>query len=720
MPYKGPAVQTNEHFVDARQLAMKGLNTLTDVHEIQEQETPDMSNTTFDAGVIGVRPGISLFTTKPSGETNTFNTGIGVQTADGTQYLIVSYGANWYLWDTTNNYWVPLNSSFTNGTLPFSYQGWINSIADSRMYIGNGVDINERWRASVGHSLGNINAINTTVTLQANNGQRFYNDFYSITPGSISSNELTILPDTAGNVSLPLGQMVFYTSNSIPPTGMTVNTIYWVVPQDGTTGTTFKLATSLANAMANITISISGSVAVGDILDVVEPIIISDGVNTATNYYYEVSNDTLHLVNQVGMTFGAGATVATTLTPRPIIPIGSIFTVSQRRFFTAAGTASTANTFVNQIGPVSPVTMNFSRAGEPEDYLNDPDDIGSGFYATFPDGYPAITHVTDFGEYLLVGKNQAEYRFGFIQNSDLSAQILQVTPIISGSQMGALSSQTTIKAMNSVYYPTLGSGVVQLAPISTGVTATSGITVVSFNITNYVNTLTFVKGRYFNQKLFWKVETSTEPALLIYDMIRTAWTKWDGMNPADMFVYNNLFYYAETSTGNILQFFSNTYNDNGNPIVSYFFTKARNFGMASMPKTADKVYLEGYMTSGTTLYADVWYNEKGELSKKTYKLNTSNPNFYFSRVPVDPLGAIPFNQGILDSMPPSYLATLGSFRCYLSIPNSYGYFVIQVKYYSMDQDAVWFITGDGINAQPEPLAPALLTIDDISVTQPIL
>ncbi len=700
--------ENGEHFLNVRQPGMAGINTLVDPHDIKDQECPDMLNTVFDQGVIGVRQGYELLIEKPIGETGEALNLWTARCSDGKEYMIACYFTdpninNFYVRDDVNNIWIPINGSYAptfTKNIPFGAQTWDAGYASDRFYFCNGYDYVGRWRMSIGYLSQNTMSSDNFLTLE--DASRFNQMQITIAQTVISGNKIPIVqPATVPkgiSTSLSLGQMVFYSGSGI--TGISPG-IYYVIPTNGVTGNSVSLAATLADAIAGNILPVSGTPDLGCSLYHVEPITIN-GVNLL---YYSVSGNNLNLTTPVGSVMGKGTSVSTTITSRPGVAKGNIIKRWQSRLITA------------NASPGSEVTMNFSRIAEPEDFVPVSDDIASGGSEVFMDGWGGITHIEDFGEFLLVGKEDVEYRFQFTLNADLSSQISQIVPIISGKGFCPISNLSAVKAMNTIYYPSRLSGFVSLSPLASGVTSSTGVNVISFNINNYVqNNLDVTKSRgiYFKNKVIWSVTSPTSQNFeLVYDLVRNAWTRFDSWNSADKTIYGEDIYFISELDGNVYKGLTG-YTDNNNAYQSYFLTKLNNFGEPAMPKVLDAFYIEGYMTQSTTLYTDIFYNEKGSLFKSTYKLNIQTPNFWFSGVDMAALGQLPINQGILDSLSPSQLQEFGYFRCYLSVPNNAGVFTLQAKIYSKDANSVWFISGHGANPQLEIVLPPMMRVDPVN------
>lgn len=722
-----------------------GINTIVDQHDIKDQESPDMQNMYFDMGVIGVRPGSKLFATKPAGETGEPLQIILAKTSDGVNYLISVYTSgtttnNFYLWDNLNSQWLPINGTYLPTFTAVSYfgsQSWDYAYSMDSLYLGNGFDDMCRWKMSLGYTSEDV--VSSGSTLPMVDASRFF--IYSAAITAVNGDSTTVTLSNSPQQSAiytndwELGQLVFYVGDGI--TGLTSGKLYYAVPSayslptNGISGNTLGFATSLANAVAKTTISISGSPANAQIFKA-EPIVITSAGNSYNAVYYSRTGNTLNLAGVVGHDIKGGAAVAPTITDRPGCPKGNIITTWQSRLVVSNCMAaqmsiwdSSGTTFstypVITTSIVKPTmvsgsgnTMWLSRLSSPEDYVTNQDDMSSGGNQIFSDGAGSITDIKDFGEFLVVSKSNIQYRFSFIQNQDLSAQFPQIVPIISGIGMGPFSFKSSLKAMNTLFYPTASSGFVALSPTNTGYTSETGLEVISYNINNLIQSgydFTKSKGVFYFNKLLWTcTNPSTQDFIFMYDTIRKAWTKFDNWNPVDMVVTNDNVFFFIGQDGNIYEGFDG-YTDNDNPYNSYYKTKLHNFQKPSMVKTIDAIAVEGYMTQSTTLYADVLYNEKGRLFTQTYKMAYGLQGFIFTNVNITALGQTPINQSILDSLTPSQIQNFGYFRTFLSVPNAYGLFAVQIKFYSRDPNSIWFLTGYGMNPKFENIIPPLMRLD---------
>lgn len=744
-----PLYFLDDQWQSFRSPGMRGLNTIVDPHDIGDQDASDLLNVWFDQGVIGTRPGSILYASKPASETGTPSQLMVPKTSDGVNYLIAVYTSgtnvnNFYVYDVTNTRWVLINGTYGpsfSKTLYFGSQSWTKAVGQDMLYFGNGYDNMGRWQMAMNYLSSAILSSNTTLPLT--DATRFYQ--YSAGITAVNADNTTVTLSTSPQAdsfylnSWELGQPIYYVGTGI--TGLTTGTIYYAVPSayslasvSSLSGNTLGFATTKANAIAKTTISISGSPSNATVYKL-QPIVVYDGTTTTNMTYYSVTSNTLNLVGTAGQAYASGATVVPTITDRPGMPKGNVLATWQGRFVTASSSASqqsiydsssityhTWPTVTTTIPTPTTIGANatmfqLSRTFNAEDFVPNTNDGAASFMESVPDGSGAIVDIKDFGQFLLISKSNSQWQFSYSINQTTGAQVPQLVPIISGIGSGPLNSRGTIKAMNSIFYPTASAGFISMSPLQSGFSVSTGYQVISNQINNYIQNgydFTVSKGQFYYNKLFWTATNpNTQSKIFMYDTVRQAWSIFDNWNPVDMAVTNtNQFYYL-AQNGNVYKAFQG-YTDNSNPYNSYYTTKLHNFGQPAIVKTLDAIYIEGYMTQSTILYADVLYNEKGNQYLITYKITTTTAGVEYTSVTIGGMGSFPFYQSILDSFPPSQIQNFGYFRGYLSVPNAYGFHALQVKFYSKNANSVWFLTGYGMNPKFENNIPSSMRIDSTS------
>lgn len=419
-------------------------------------------------------------------------------------------------------------------------------------------------------------------------------------------------------------------------------------------------------------------------------LVTTGGVTTAIPYTANSAN-VLTLTGTAGITVPIGATVVTPIIDMStIVPKGKVFTKSQGRLFVA-----------NSVGAES--TINYSVSADPEDYTVSSAITSGGFYTLFK-GKGGILGMTDFGQYLTIEKIDVISNFSFNVASDNSGFIVIVDPVISGDGIGPASPATILNYMNILYYPTVGEGIVSFSPAATGNTTTAGINLLSQKINNLVTeTLDFTLSRTagYRQKLYWLVAQPTigvpvnvNNLVLVYDIIRTAWTIYDNWNAVDIKPANNLLYYLNVNDGALYQANSG-YQDavNGMPTAynAVMLTKRIDLDNPEMLMRGIYVYVQGYISLNTKFYITILFNENGVLGKQTYEIAGDNQKITALALGGG-LGYFPLAVPLLGGVDLATMQALENplfFRAYLEISQALRPHNIQVQAYSVAAGSQW-------------------------------
>lgn len=431
-------------------------------------------------------------------------------------------------------------------------------------------------------------------------------------------------------------------------------------------------------------------------------LVITDGVTTEYAAYSSRTGNVFTLSGTLANSFATGSSVSMMMVEKPDMEKGRYLARWQRRLITANRYGGETNFY-------------FSKVDDPEEFMPGNNTNDAGFFQ-LSDGNGGITGVYDFGEFLLVTKSESLHRFEFQLNVDLDTKLERVTPIISGASMGPIDGYNTIKVLNSLYYPTQANGFIRLDPAQTGSNTSTKVDVISRKIHPLAKRLNYSNGRvaHADQKIFWVVaEEQSNNVIVMYDLLRQAWTTFDSWLAQDLFALGDDIYYLSRINGKIYKGLTGQ-NDAGQPFVASLTLKRLNFGKSPLPKTADALYIEGYMTDATEFFVDVYYNELGRLRTVTYQINSDTPGLYFSPVSLNALGQYPAGLVPLGLIPDNQIGQIGVFRAYLSIPNGSAFYNIQVRLYSMSENARWTPTCLALNPDLSAAIPSLMRISPIT------
>lgn len=485
--------------------------------------------------------------------------------------------------------------------------------------------------------------------------------------------------------------------------------------------TTLKVATNITDP--NIVLTNSKSFPASG------SIIVQNGSNQYVLPYTSNTTSTgvLNLTGTVGAVIPAGATITVPITSVADASTGiqkaSIFTKSFGRLFTA-----------NEVGAEN--TIHYSIVGNPEDHTVSSTINSGGFYTLFK-GKGAILGMTDYGEYLSIEKQDVISKFTFRNASDNSGFIVEVFPVISGDGIGPANKAEILNYMNTLYYPTVGEGIVSFSPTQTGSSTTSGLTLLSQKINNLITeVLDFSISRTagLGQKLYWSVSLPTigtptviNNIVLMYDLVRaslnnpaSAWTIFDNWNAVDLKPVNNILYYLSASDGAVYEAYEG-YQDaiSGvpTPYTSMALTKRFNLNSPATLIKAQYIYIEGFISLSTKLYINVFDNEKGSLGKQSYKIEGDNQTLtsnafsgglgrFVNGLPL--LGGIEFST-IQNATQPLF------FRAYLEVSQAFREHNLQLQFFTIDMGSQWGISAITLITLPEQSIETALVLGPSSV-----
>lgn len=416
-------------------------------------------------------------------------------------------------------------------------------------------------------------------------------------------------------------------------------------------------------------------------------VIKADG-NEFTEAYTDNTANVLTLTNTLDTDLAEGDSVVLMMVEKASMEKGTVLGRHQSRLFVC-----------NRYG--AETSGYYSVTNDPENFT-----VGSGVTAastfTIADGNGGITGLDDFGKFLLIEKEDSHHVFEIVIADDLGSKLDKIQPIISGTSVGPFSQESKIKTQNNIYYPTRTEGFLSLNPSGTGDSASTGLQTISQRIQPYVTekaTLTYCRGTIYKQHLLWStaIEGATENTIiLVYDLLRGAWSRWEGWAVKDWARANDNLYYLENGTGDIYQCFSKSFNDQNNPYNVSVYTKRFNFGAPAQAKVQDCIYVQGYMTPATDLFIDVLFNEGGLLEKQTFNINKDTERLIYSEPLTNAQGQFILGNPALGYVNLMEIGNLSFFRCYLGVDISKGYFNTQLHLYS-NKEAFWAVTAIGFN-----------------------
>jgi len=458
-------------------------------------------------------------------------------------------------------------------------------------------------------------------------------------------------------------------------------------------------------------------------------VIIQNGLTQIVKAY--TANDTTTGIITLTGAIGAIVPVGSTVTV-PIqdvanadsgIPRASVFVKSFGRLFTA-----------NSVGAEN--TLHYSIVGNPEDHTVSASINSGGFYTVYK-GKGGILGMTDYGQFLTIEKIDVISEFTFNNASDNSGFIVQVFPLISGDGIGPANNSEILNYMNLLYYPTVGEGIVSFSPSQTGTSTGSGLNILSNKINNLLTELldfSISRTCGFAQKLYWLVSlptigvpTNVNNLVLMYDLVRagknttlSAWTIFDNWNAVDIKPINQVLYYLSANDGGLYQTYEgyqDAVSSNPNPYISFVQSKRYDLNSPATLIRGQYIYIEGFISKNTKLYAQTLYNENGALGSQSYQILGNNSTITSNSFSGG-LGRFTLASPLLGGLDLATIQQLQNplfFRCYLEVSQAYREHNVQVNFFTVDLGAQWGISKLTLITQPEQSIETNLVLGPASV-----
>jgi hypothetical protein len=434
-------------------------------------------------------------------------------------------------------------------------------------------------------------------------------------------------------------------------------------------------------------------------------IIVIKEANTAEIYTtYSAKTVNTLTVPALAANVGAGACVTFQIMPVSTIPKGKIFTKYQGRLIVANQAGGESSVFASKV--VEATNFTYGTAAD------DP------YTQVITDGTGGISGIDNFGEYLVIEKEDSIHKMlttTALDSSGASYKKIEVQPVATDVSMGPIQPWARIKKNNLLYYATNTEGILAINPDITGSQMSIQTSILSQPIQPLVFSLNMDDTRTtaFNQKILWSAATgAVSDTILAYDLNRLIWTRFNNWPVRDWLRHDKKLYFVSRVDNNVYQCFTDSNIDGYTPYETYAVTKRFDFGQSSMPKTMNKVFATGYISNNETLYFDAILVTGNQIITIPYKLD-GNGDYSVTSIPMAlamaMMGVPTFGNVSID--PVNDL--LGIFRIYLAIPNKFGFYTIQLKFYSSVQGTDWGVTGIGFSPIAEVRAPEQLTIGAI-------
>jgi hypothetical protein len=300
-------------------------------------------------------------------------------------------------------------------------------------------------------------------------------------------------------------------------------------------------------------------------------------------------------------------------------------------------------------------------------------------------------------------------RFDFAESVDnatgTAAEAVSIVPLKSGVLQGCLNQNLLVNIGNDLSFIT-NEPTCQTLGLVAGVNTDPQLSNISDSIKNDMDsygTVGFNGGfaKYWKYFIYFSL-----PSLGIVRRYNIAQGWWEPpfLQPVGAFSIINGQLYGHSSLTDESYQLEIGNNDNGNPIHSIAAFSYENFGDRVMKKASNEWFIEGYISSNTTISALVKFELGGFGGIQTFQINgtgtyplSPNSTTIFQTIADGSLGKNPIGSNPIGSVTDSLL-NLPKFRVIMtSIPN--GFYEYQPYFETNDIDYQWALLAYGARVQ---------------------
>jgi len=447
--------------------------------------------------------------------------------------------------------------------------------------------------------------------------------------------------------------------------------------------------------------------------------ITKEGTNTWAQDRFLLAGTRIVTIAGVDYTYtgGEGTTTLTGVTPDPTgagIAVGAVAYQKVRTTATTPGSAvlnSLISVLKNQVyvGDLTRRDVYISKNTSYIDYTyTSPVRLpGEGALITL-DSTPIAFEVQE-EEMYISGSKDDWYLTQFTLSADLTKEDLKIQRLKSGPGRGAMSQASVGKAINSILYFSNDKSIDDLGRVENINTPESKpiSDIIKLELDGYDIT---IKPHIKFHKNKTYVTFPSESKVLIFDHEKQLW------NPPQILairrfavIGGNLYGHSSLVKETYRIFVPGLYNDNGNAINAIAAFAYTNYGRPDWKKNFDEYYVEGYISSNTSLTAAIKYDfgGYGGIIEKT--INGADDDFIVQTVTDGSLGKNPLGSNPLGSITDSP-SNLPKFRTIFEIAKQDDWYEVQFLFSTNDVDRQWELLRFGPNA-------TLSTEDNIDIKQ---
>lgn len=430
----------------------------------------------------------------------------------------------------------------------------------------------------------------------------------------------------------------------------------------------------------------------------------SGGSEVYTTYSAKILNTLT--VPALGADVAAGSVVTFQIMSNANVQKGKIFSKYLGRLIVA-----------NQLG--GEATIYGSAVGNAENFTPATTAVGP-FSQVITDGVGGISGLDSFGEYMIAEKDDSMHKIILTTAQDVSGgsyKRIDVMPVLTDISMGPIQPWARVKKNNFLYYATATEGIIMANPDITGSQMSIQTAILSQIIQPTITSLDFSNSRTtaFNQKLLWSCSDNvTSDTIVVYDLLRQIWTKFNGWQVKDWLTHNKKLYFGSAADNGIYECFTDTKMDGEATYDAFCVSKRFDFGQGALPKTANKLFVSGYISPAETIFFDVILMTGDKIVTIPYKISGTG-SFAVTSIP-KALGMYMLGMFSMGMPKIEIDEVTGFFKAYLAIPSRYGFYTLQIKTYSNVDGTDWGLTGYGFEPWLEQKAPQMMVVGSVSDT----
>lgn len=378
-------------------------------------------------------------------------------------------------------------------------------------------------------------------------------------------------------------------------------------------------------------------------------------------------------------------------------PRGNIYLAANNRLF-VSGIASTTQ------------AVFFSGYGDATDF------VGADLVTDSTADSPGIFNLVEGGggvKGMVLDENSVYiFKEAIIYRATLTDALYTLTPLKTfdgkSQTVGAVGDKSTFTGQNLTFFITPDNQILSLGRIES--IDTPQLTPISDVIKPTVDEMVFnttTTGIVFRDKAYFSVRSSSDVAtndtVLVWNLREGFWdSPIIGFNASDFTVYNDgvseELYFSSDSAPNVFKV-TRTPLDYIFGVTANWRTPQITFGIPTIQKEIDAIYVEGYISSNTTLKVSLLLDENGYTQTYTTDILGTEEDYIYSADSYNLLGLSPFGTERFGSNPD--FSGTKKFRVYLNkdfkrIP----FYNAQIELASDGENQQWEVTAIGIHWRP--------------------